>query len=111
MVVKWVQWFKKHRAILESDVIHLRRADARDLDGILHVNPSLSEKGMAVFYNPATSALTREVTLPLHYPGLRGVAHIRQEDGKERPYPIGPDGQVHLTITVKPQSRIWLVVH
>ncbi len=59
LVQQWVGWFKQHRAILESDILHLRRADARDIDGILHVNPNLPEKGLAVFYNPTPKTITR----------------------------------------------------
>ena len=36
---KRINWYKKYRDILNSDIIHLRRADGRDWDGILHVNP------------------------------------------------------------------------
>jgi len=110
VVVKWVQWFKKHRAILESDVIHLRRADARDLDAILHVNPSLPEKGLAVFYNPTSATITREIDLPLHYTGLKSRARIRMEDGLEKTYTLDRAGDVRLFVTVKPQSQTWLVV-
>ena len=39
VVKKWVDFYKAHRAILDSDLIHLRRADGRDWDGWLHVNP------------------------------------------------------------------------
>ncbi|MBK7599629.1 MAG: hypothetical protein IPJ07_14355 [Acidobacteria bacterium] len=52
VVIKWVQWFKKYRDILESDVIHVRRADGRNLDAVLHVNPSLPVKGLAMVFNP-----------------------------------------------------------
>lgn len=118
MVVKWVNWFKRHRAILESDIIHLRRADARDLDGILHVNPTLaekgSEKGLAIFYNPTTQPLSREVELPLHATGLtpKGVAsiHIRHEDGKEQTYTSDASGKMHLKVTVPAQGRTWYTI-
>ena len=56
MVGTWVDWFKAHRDILESDLIHGRRADARDLDWMLHVNPKLKEKGMLVVFNPLPRA-------------------------------------------------------
>ena len=49
VVKRWVDFYKQHRAILDSDIIHLRRADARDWDGWLHVNPQLSERGLAFF--------------------------------------------------------------
>ena len=52
VVKKWVGFYKAHRGILESDVIHIRRADGRDIDAILHVNPRLKEKGSAMVYNP-----------------------------------------------------------
>ncbi len=41
VVKRWVDFYKLHRAILDSDLIHLRRPDGRDWDGWLHVNPKL----------------------------------------------------------------------
>ena len=52
LVKKWVAFYKKHRAILDSDIIHVKRADGRDIDAILHVNPSIDEKGLLMVYNP-----------------------------------------------------------
>ena len=43
-ITKWVSFYKTHRAILSSDLIHLRRADHQGIDAILHVNPSLTTK-------------------------------------------------------------------
>jgi len=51
-VIKVIDWYKKYRDILNSDIIHLRRADGRDWDGILHVNPQLKIKGLVMLYNP-----------------------------------------------------------
>ena len=110
LVTKWVAFYKKHRAILESDVIHLRRADARDLDGVLHVNPSLPEKGMAVFYNPTSQKIAREIELPLYYTGLTDKAHIQQEEGPETSYMLTRDYKVHLSLTVPPQGVTWLII-
>jgi hypothetical protein len=36
---------KKYRDILNADMVQLRRADGRDWDGFIHVNPSLKQKG------------------------------------------------------------------
>lgn len=110
LVKKWVTWFKKHRAILESDVLHLRRADGRDLDGILHVNPTLPEKGLAVFYNPTDKELTREVVLPLYYTGLTKTAKIRVNDGRAKSVSLARDFSVRVQITVPAQGMTWLVV-
>ena len=52
IVEKWVKFYKKYRAILDSDVIHVRRPDGQDYDGLLHVNPALEEKGLLMVYNP-----------------------------------------------------------
>ena len=53
VVRKWVAFYKAHRAILDSDVVHLRRPDGRDWDGLLHVNPDQPTRGLAVIHNPA----------------------------------------------------------
>ena len=45
LVKRWVDFYKRYRAILDSDIVHVRRPDGRDLDMILHVNPRLPEKG------------------------------------------------------------------
>jgi hypothetical protein len=110
VVKQWVGFFKKHRAILESDVIHLRRADARDMDGILHVNPALPEKGLAVFYNPTGETLTKEWRLPLYYTGLTETAQIREQDGRSRLYTLDREYAVRLKVTLKPGGMTWFVV-
>ncbi|MBX3111261.1 MAG: hypothetical protein KF857_04565 [Fimbriimonadaceae bacterium] len=81
VVVKWVQWFKKHREVLEGDIIHLRRADGRDIDYALHVNPRGGEKAMLVVFNPTDAAVKREIKVPLHYAGLAGKASASVNDG------------------------------
>jgi len=80
VVKKWVDFYKAHRAILDSDIIHLRRADGRDLDYILHVNPQISEKGLLMIYNPRDEAVTRKLTIPLYYTGLTDSARMLTDD-------------------------------
>lgn len=81
VVKKWVDFYKAHRRILESDIIHIRRADGRDIDAILHVNPQLEVKGLAMVYNPVDVEVTRTLTLPLDYTGLVENALVREQDG------------------------------
>jgi hypothetical protein len=38
LVTKWVKWFKQHRAILNSDIVHVKRPDLAGFDSMLHVN-------------------------------------------------------------------------
>ena len=56
-VLDVIGWYKKYRNILNSDIIHLRRPDARDWDGIMHVSPTEKERGLAMFYNPTSGAV------------------------------------------------------
>jgi len=69
VVKKWVDFYKKYRAILDSDIVHVRRPDGRDIDCILHVNPQLKQKGLAMVYNPTSRRISRQLKLPLYYTG------------------------------------------
>ena len=109
LVKKWVVWFKEHRAILESDVIHLRRADGRDIDGLLHVNPALLERGMAVLWNPLSEPVERELTLPLYYTGLAERARVRGPDGVARVVTLAPDRSARVRVRLEANGFTWLV--
>lgn len=47
-----------------------RRADGRDLDWMLHVNPNLEECELLVVFNPLDHAVTKSLNVPLYYTGL-----------------------------------------
>ena len=79
-VTEVIQWYKKYRDILNSDMIHLRRPDARDWDGFIHVNPHKKEKGLAMFFNPTHQEITRTIHIPLYYTGLTQTARIREKE-------------------------------
>lgn len=110
MVVRWVDWFKQHRAILESDVIHGRRPDGRDIDFIVHVNHRLPERGLAVFHNPLDVALTRKIRLPLYYTGLSERASVRSADGASQTIPLNGQGQGIVDVTVPARGMTYLVI-
>ncbi len=110
LVTKWVHWFKQYRDILESDIIHLRRADGRDLDYFLHVNPTLGHRGLAMIYNPLDHPVRRTLMLPLYYTGLSDSARIRQEEGKPRRYKLDRAYRVAVPVAVPAHGRTWLVV-
>ncbi len=99
VVKQSVDFYKRHRGILESDIIHIRRPDGRDYDAILHVNPSLPEKGLAVIYNPLNEPVTRTIRLPVYYTGLTHAALVSEKDSPARRYNI--DRQFGLTVEVK----------
>ncbi|MFC1502413.1 hypothetical protein ACFL6A_03275, partial [bacterium] len=110
LVRKWVDFYKKHRAILDSDIIHVRRADGRDIDCILHVNPRLKEKGLAMIYNPLDRTVKREISLPLYYTGLTKEAKIRERDGKLKRYTLDREYTARISVTVQPRNVTWLVI-
>ncbi len=110
MVKSKVDWFKAHRNILESDLIHGRRADARDLDWMLHVNPGLKEKGMLVAFNPLNEPVTRMLKVNLYYTGLTDTARVREKGGSARRVKLARDYSVEIPVTVPAQGMNWLVI-
>jgi hypothetical protein len=110
MLQRRVTWFKAHRDILESDLIHGRRADARDLDWMLHVNPRLKEKGMLVVFNPLDQPLKRTLRVNLRYTGLTTKANVRAADGRARTYRLDRDYAIELPVEVSAQGMSWWVI-
>ncbi len=109
-VVDIISWYKKYRDILNSDIIHLRKADARDWDGMMHVNPNLKEKGLAVFYNPLSEPITRTIQLPLYYTGLTKKAKVREQEGKARTYTLNRDYSIDLKVEIPANGYTWFVI-
>lgn len=104
-----ISWYKKYREILNSDIIHLRRADGRDWDGILHVNSQLKQKGLMMLYNPTASPVTRTMQVPVYYTGLSSTARIREKEGLPKIYTVSRDYKVELTVTIPADSYTWFV--
>lgn len=88
-VKSWVDWYKEHRDILESDVIHGRRADGRDVDWMLHVNPRLPERALLAAWNPLPVSVHRALRVNLHYAGLPRAEEVGVRCGVG-PQPAGP---------------------
>ena len=60
VVRRLVGLYKKYRYILESDLIHLQRANGRTLDYMLHITSNLPEKGfLSIFIRPRTKSASR----------------------------------------------------
>lgn len=110
VVKKWVDFYKKHRAILDSDLIHVRRADNQQIDCMLHVNPRLEERGLAMVYNSSDREQSATLRLPLYYTGLSDTAQLHQEDGHAKKYSLNRDYTIELPVTLKPMSITWFVI-
>ncbi len=109
-VTKWVQFYKRHRAILESDIVHLRRADGHNVDGLLHVNPTLKECGFAVYYNPGSVAQPAMANLPLRYTGAVRTVKLTFSDGRSQTAAVGFDGKVKINLLVPAKGTGWVMI-
>ena len=99
-----------HRAILDSDLIHLRRADGRDLDYVLHVNPALKEKGLLFVYNPLPTPVTRTLTVPVYYTGLTDLATVREQNQPAKRCKLDRRFNIELPVTVPARGYTWFVL-
>jgi hypothetical protein len=111
LVKRWVDFYLEHRRILDSDVIHLRRADGRDWDGWLHVDPHGRERGLAMLYNPTGSAIERELELPLYYTGLRERARVESCFQVVPPMEVRIDqqGRARVSVSIPAHGRLGLI--
>jgi len=106
MLKRVVGWYKKHRDILESDMIHGRRADGRDIDWMLHVNAKLKEKGYISLYNPTDHAITKTIRVSLYYTGIQGAANFTNEAGKSFILPLDANHFVNLKVSIPAQGYL-----
>ena len=110
MVSAAVRWFKAHREVLEGDIIHLRRADGRDIDYWLNVNPGGQEKGLLMVFNPLDQPVSKDIQLPLYYTGLSEVAKVSQEGQQAETYTLDRSFKIKLPVSVPAQGYTWFVI-
>jgi len=112
VVAGWVEFYKRHRAILISDVVHVRRPDVQDVDGWLHVNPHLQERGLAMIFNPTALPVNRTIALPMYYTGLNATAWVQHRDDASTgaTHVINRYYTVNVRVHVPAQGYTWLLV-
>jgi hypothetical protein len=110
LVKKWVGFYKKHRSILDSDIIHIRRADGREIDAILHVNPEGKEKGLLMVYNPLDHPVRQILKVNVYYTGLGGKVAITDSEGKTGRFQIDRDYNVFVPVRVEANSQSWYIL-
>ena len=111
MVRKQVQWYLEYRDILEADMIHGRRADGRDLDWMLHVNPKGSPRGMLVVFNPLPEQVSRTLKVNLYYTGLPNTATLRPQGGPASEYELDRAYDIQVPVTVPAHGFEWIVIN
>ncbi|MEZ6037006.1 MAG: alpha-galactosidase [Planctomycetota bacterium] len=112
VVVEAVRWFQAHRDVLEGDVIHSssRRADGRDLDWVLHVDPRGPEPAMLVVFNPTGEARQKAIPLDLYYAGLEGRVVATGADGAAHELQLDRFSRGRLEVEVPASGRGWWVL-
>lgn len=82
-----------------------------DIDAILHVNPYIDNRGLAMVFNPTLYTLSHNLTLPLYYTGLKTsvmVYHEGQETGQ--PYNLERDYSISFPLTMEPLTITWFLI-
>ena len=110
LVSKTISWYKKYRAILNASIVHLRRADGRDWDGFMHVNPALNDRGLLMVFNPTSNFIKRTIQLPIYYTGLDKTVNISEKDRMPRQYNIQRDHSVAFEIVIPPHGYNWYLL-
>lgn len=109
-VIRVIEWYKRYRQILNADIIHLRRPDGRDWDGILHVDPTLAEKGLLMLYNPLKVPIRRSIQVPLYYTGLEKTALFKEKGAKVQKLKLNRNYEATLDVEIPAEGYTWFVI-
>jgi hypothetical protein len=110
LVRKWVSFYKKHRTVLDADVIHVKRPDGNDIDAILHADPANDEKGLLMVYNPLNHPVKKDLKVNIYYTGLSKYAFISENDKQGCRYRIDRNYEVTIPINVEANSESWYIL-
>ena len=110
LVTKWVKFYKKYREILNSDIIHVRRADMQSIDSFMHVNPFIDNKALAMVFNPTHQPIRANLTLPLYYTGISNTAYIREQEGSFQKYTLDRRYNTDVFVDLGPMAITWFLV-
>jgi hypothetical protein len=109
LVSKWTSWYKEHREVLEGDLIHLRRADGRDLDYWLLVNPKAEEKGLLMVFNPLDKDIQKNIRVPLYYTGIQEKVLFNINDEKINKTELDRHYELNIEVNVPKNGFSWVV--
>lgn len=96
--------------MLDADIIHLRRPDGRDWDGILHVNPNGEEKGLLMLYNPLDEEITRTIIVPVYYTGLQTKVLLQNQNGISETVNVNRDYEITIKTTIAAKGTQYFVL-
>jgi len=110
LVIHKISHYKKYREILNADIIHLRRPDGRDWDGILHADPQQEIKGYAMIYNPTGETITRRITLPLYYTGLEEKATVSINEDPPVVHRLNRNYEIEVEVTIPSHGYLPITI-
>ena len=110
VVIEVIDWYKEYRDILNADIVRLRRADGRDWDGWIHVDPTGKEKGLAMLFNPTSEPISKTISVPLYYSGLDKTASITFENGETESFLLDRDYVIDIPVEIPAGGYTWFVV-
>ena len=110
LVTNTISWYKRYRSILNAPLVHLRRADGRDWDGWMHVNPNLRERAFLMVFNPTDQPIQRTIRLPLYYAGIEDQVYVKVKDRQELMVRLEDDKSIELPIQIPPRGYNWYVL-
>ena len=110
VVKKWVTFYKQHRPILTSDIVHVRRPDMQSIDSFMHVNPFLAEKALAMVFNPTTRRIAQTLRLPLYYTGLSSTATVSEQGANSSVYQLARDYSIDVPVDLPANTLTWFLV-
>ena len=82
-----------------------------DYDCVLHVNPYITNRGLAMVFNPTSHAITKNISLPLYYTGISNKALVMQEGSAGTTYDLARDYTISLPIKMDPMTITWYLIH
>ncbi len=107
VVKKWVNFYKQNRRLLDADVIHVRRPDGQDYDGLLHVDAQGKTKGLLMLYNPLSGPIQKQIEVNLYYSGLKNKTTVTDNLGRKQKLLLNRNYTIQLPINIPAKGQQW----
>ncbi len=80
------------------------------IDSFLHANPFLTNKGLAMVFNPTLERVNSTLTLPLYYTGLKVKARVSRAGGPFQTYTLERDYTIDVNVDMGPRNITWFLI-
>ncbi len=76
----------------------------------MHVNPFITNRGLAMVFNPTLDGLTMDLTLPLYYTGLTDTAKISEQGKAVKTVTLARDYSVQVHVSLPARGITWFLI-